>query len=120
MPQNPSLGCFSENKQVCMTFYLDSYSLGTPNSVRGKLCCSPSQYPLNKAFLFSWNCPFKKLFSSHKYVCVCLTMCSPLKEVYDFNKNITTLRVKMVKRVRKTSRVKAIKRVRKTKKSPED
>ncbi len=68
--------------------------------VRGKLCCSPSQYPLNKAFPLSWNCPFKKLFSSHKYVCVCLTMCSPLREVYDFNKNIT--------------------RVRKTKQSPED
>ncbi len=25
-------------------------------------------------------------------------MCSPLKEVYDFNKNKTTLRVKMVKK----------------------
>ncbi len=82
-----------------------------------QITMTPSQYPLNKVFLFSWNCPFKKLFSSHKYVCVCLTMYSPLEEVYDFNKNITTLRVKMVK---KTSRVRAIKRVRKTKKSPED
>jgi hypothetical protein len=35
-------------------------------------------------------------------------MCSPLKKVYDFDKNITTLRVKMVRRVGRT------------KKSPED
>ncbi len=35
-------------------------------------------------------------------------MCSHLKEVYDFNKNITTLRVKMIRRVWRT------------KKSPED
>ena len=69
-----------------MGFSFSLFSLIFPrDSVRGKLCCSPSQYPLNRAFLLSWNCPFKKLFSSHKYVCVCLTMCSPLKEVYDFN-----------------------------------
>jgi hypothetical protein len=65
-------------------------------------------YPWVKAFLLSWDCPFKKLFSSHKYVCVCLTMCSPLEELYNFIKYINTLRVKMAKRVRKT------------KKSPED
>jgi hypothetical protein len=28
MPQNPSLGFFSDDKQVCIGFYLDSYSLG--------------------------------------------------------------------------------------------
>jgi hypothetical protein len=27
MPQNPSLGFFSDDKQVCIGFYLDSYSL---------------------------------------------------------------------------------------------
>ncbi len=26
MPQNPSLGSFSDEKQVCIGFYLDSYS----------------------------------------------------------------------------------------------
>ncbi len=31
-------------------------------------------------------------------------MYSPLKEVYGFNKNITTLSVKMAKRVRKTKK----------------
>jgi hypothetical protein len=61
-----------------------------------------------KAFLLSWNSPFKKLSSSHKIVYVCLTMYSPLKEIYNFNKYVNTLRVKMAKRVQKT------------KKSPED
>ncbi len=30
MPQNPALGFFSDDKQVCVGFYLDSYSLVLP------------------------------------------------------------------------------------------
>jgi hypothetical protein len=55
-------------------------------------------YPCTKAFLLSWNCPFKRLFSSHKYIYVCLTMCSPLKEWHNFSKYVNTLRVKMAKK----------------------
>ncbi len=61
-------------------------------------------YPRVVTFLFSWNCPFKRLFSSQKYLYVCLIIYSPLKESQDFNKYVKTLRVKMAKRVRKTNK----------------
>ncbi len=67
-----------------------------------------------ESFLLTWNCPFKKLFSNHKYVYVCWTMWSPLKEAKVFNKIITTLRVWWSKESGRLQRVWKTTKVRKT------
>ncbi len=60
--------------------------------------------PCVVTLLLSWDCPFKRLFSSQEYICVCLIICSPLKEPHSFNKYVKALRVKMTKRVQKTNK----------------
>ncbi len=40
--------------------------------------------------LLSWDCPFKRLFSSRKYIYICLTIFSPLKELHYFTKCVKT------------------------------
>jgi hypothetical protein len=101
---NVTLKCDGVTRYLChetraITFRSDNGSNFDRVIMYGESCAVlRHNCPHIKPLFPVWDSPFKKLSSSHKVVYVCLTMYSPLKELYGFNKHMNTLRVKMAQR----------------------